>query len=178
MTRVRFYGALSLDGFLAGPDDNIDWLEALGMPEINTYDDFIADVGAICMGSATYDWVMQQVGPDGWPYSQPAFVFSSRERVAPDGLDIRFVSGDVAAVHAQMVQAAAGKDLWVVGGGALVAQFHTAGLLDELIVQTAAVAIGNGKPFWVDALQGAALAVTSVQQLAPGFVETRYHVVT
>ena len=57
----------------------------------------------------------------------PSWVFSSRELPRVDGPDIRFVSGDVAPVHAEMVEAAGGKNVWLVGGGELVGQFHDAG---------------------------------------------------
>src|SRR5689334_16744190 len=82
----------------------------------------------------------------GWPYEQPTWIFTSRELSPMAGGNLRFVRGDVRPVHAAMVQAAAGKNLWIVGGGELVGQFHDAGLLDELIVQIAAVTLGRGAP--------------------------------
>ena len=60
--------------------------------------------------------------------------------------DLRFVSGDVAAHHADMVAAAGERDVWVVGGGDLAGQFADAGLLDDLWVQYAPVALGAGAP--------------------------------
>ncbi len=61
---------------------------------------------------------------------------------------MRFTQDDVADVHAAMAEAAAGKDLWVVGGGDLAAQFAEAGLLDELIVYIAPVTLGAGRPLF------------------------------
>ena len=51
-------------------------------------------------------------------------------------------------VHAEMVEAAGGKDVWVVGGGDLAAQFAEAGLLDELMVSIAPVTLGAGRPLF------------------------------
>jgi dihydrofolate reductase len=60
--------------------------------------------------------------------------------------DIRFVSGDVAPVYAEMAAAAAGRNVWIVGGGDLAGQFADAGLLDEVIVYVAPVTLGAGAP--------------------------------
>jgi dihydrofolate reductase len=59
---------------------------------------------------------------------------------------VRFDRDDVRRVHAEMTEVADGKDLWVVGGGDLVGQFHDAGLLDEVWLQYAPVTIGSGAP--------------------------------
>src|SRR5690606_20774159 len=114
-------------------------------------------IGALCMGSSTYEWLLRHhiypedpaKTPDPWFYTQPAWVFTSRTlRGVPDA-DIRFVKGDVRPVHAEMAKACAaagGKDLWIVGGGELAAQFFDAGLLDELHVTFASVTLGSGMP--------------------------------
>jgi dihydrofolate reductase len=62
------------------------------------------------------------------------------------GAEIEFVSGDVAPVHEKMVEAAAGKNVWIVGGGDLVGQFADQGLLDEVTVSIAPVTLGAGAP--------------------------------
>ena len=102
------------------------------------------------MGSTTYEWVADHTGfltdPAKWEYTVPTWVFSSRELPRVDGLDIRFVSGDVEPIHNEMVQAAEGKNVWLVGGGDLVGQFHDHGLLDEVIVSIASVFLGSGAP--------------------------------
>ncbi len=114
------------------------------------YPRFIAEVGAIAMGSTTYEWIAEHTGfltdPTRWEYDLPTWVFSSRDLPRAEGLNIRFVDGDVRPVHAEMVQAAAGKNVWLVGGGELVGQFHDRGLLDEIILGVAPVFLGSGAP--------------------------------
>jgi dihydrofolate reductase len=134
------------------------------------------------MGSATYEWMQRHLCKPGadtaasWPYSQPTWVFSSR-RLAPwEGADLRFVEGDVRPVHAQMQQAAAGRNVWVVGGGGLVGQFYDAGLLDEIIVQVSSVTLGAGKPLLPRRITNPPLRLMSVEQFGPGFAELRYEV--
>jgi dihydrofolate reductase len=73
-------------------------------------------------------------------------VFTSRELQVVPGADISFVQGEVGPVHAEMVEAAGGKNVWIVGGGDLVGQFADAGLLDEVIVYVAPVTLGAGQP--------------------------------
>ena len=147
---TTFYTATSLDGFIADPDDSLDWLFTRKQDTSGplNYDDFIKDIGAIAMGRTTYEWVLDYEGPDiTWPYSMPAWVFTHHELATVEG-DIRFTQDDVATVHAEMVEAAGGKDLWVVGGGDLAGQFADQGLLDDVIVYIAPVFLGAGAPLF------------------------------
>ena len=81
-----------------------------------------------------------------WPYDIPCWVFTHRRLpVVPDA-QIEFVSGDVRPVHDRMVEAARGRNVWIVGGGDLAGQFSDAGLLDEMIVKIAPVTLGAGAP--------------------------------
>jgi dihydrofolate reductase len=180
--KTQYYTASTLDGFIATEDDSLDWLFALGNPTESTYPAFIADVGALAMGSVTYEWVLEHskelIAETGsaWPYTQPTWVFTHRKLKPFPGADIRFASGDVRTVHAEMRAAAPGKNLWVVGGGELVGQFHDAGLLDEIIVQIGSATLGTGKPVFPRRVIPPVLRLTSVQRIGAEFVELRYSV--
>jgi len=180
--KTQYYTAASLDGFIATSDDSLDWLFPLGDVEATSYPTFIRDVGALAMGSTTYEWMLKHViGPEArqrqpWPYTQPAWVFSSRTRVAIPGADIRFVRGDVRPVHAEMVAAAKGKNVWIVGGGELAGQFYDQGLLDELFVQVGSVTLGAGKPLLPRAIVTPPLRLLSVKSVGTGFAELHYEV--
>jgi dihydrofolate reductase len=181
MSRTQYYTASSLDGFIATEDDSLEWLFPLGDVADTGYDAFFAGVGALAMGSATYRWMLEHVvaggGPKAWPYAVPAWVFSTRKLPGVEGADIRFASGDVRPVHAAMRAAAGGRNVWLVGGGDLVGQFHDAGLLDEVIVQIGSVTLGQGKPLLPRRLTGPqALRLTSARAIGPGFAELRYEV--
>ncbi|MEJ5990491.1 dihydrofolate reductase family protein [Ramlibacter sp. PS3R-8] len=179
---TQYYTASSLDGFIATPDDSLEWLFPLGDIADTSYPQFIAQVGALAMGSATYEWMLQHVVKPGsahggkWPYELPAWVFSSRALPAVPGADIRFTKGDVRPVHEQMRAAANGKNVWLVGGGGLVGQFHDAGLLDEIIVQVGSVTLGAGKPLLPRTITSPPLKLLSVRQVGTGFAELRYQV--
>jgi dihydrofolate reductase len=104
-------------------------------------------------GATTYEWVLKHErlldDPGKWRgyYGDtPCWVFTHRTLPAVPGADISFVQGDVASVHEEMTRAAAGRNIWLVGGGDLVGQFADQGLLDEILVGVAPVTLGSGAP--------------------------------
>jgi dihydrofolate reductase len=177
-----YYTSSSLDGFLATEDDSLDWLFPLGDIGQTSYPSFIEGVGAIAMGSATYEWIVrnaqavsEQTG-SAWPYAQPTWVFTSRDLPKIPGANVSFVNGDASAVHQQMRVAADGRNVWVMGGGDLAGQFHDAGLLDEIVVQIGSVTLGRGKPLFPRRVLSPGLALVSVTQVGSGFAELTYRV--
>ena len=147
---LTYYTATTLDGFLADPDDSLDWLLRQPQGEGGRFDldTFMSRVGAIVMGSTTYEWVLAHLDAAGekWPYAVPSWVMTRRDLAPVDGADVRFAAGPVRAVHEAMTAAAGDRDLWVVGGGDLAGQFAEAGLLDEVVVSIAPVTLGAGRP--------------------------------
>ena len=180
MMKTQYYTASTIDGFIADPNHSLDWLFPLGNIEDTSYPSFIKDVGALAMGSSTYEWMLRHQihldaeRPEPWPYDQPTWVFSSRELPPIPGVDIRFVRGDVRPVHHDMVQAAAGKNVWIVGGGDLAGQFYDAGLLDEMFVQVGSVTLGAGKPLFPRTVTSPPLRLVSVKAVGTGFAELHY----
>jgi dihydrofolate reductase len=151
---TQYYTATTLDGFIADPDNSLDWLFTRKREEDGplNYGAFIAGVGAMAMGSTTYEWILDHElagkapAEWRWPYDIPCWVFTHRQLpVVPDS-DIVLTSADIATVHEEMVSAAGGRNAWIVGGGDLAGQFADAGLLDEVIVSIAPVTLGAGAP--------------------------------
>lgn len=180
--KTQYYVASTLDGFIATEGDSLDWLFPLGSLEESSYPEFIRDVGALAMGAATYEWMLHNAETvaretgSPWPYTQPAWVFTRRNLPTVPNADIRFVQGDVVAVHREMSRVADGKNIWVVGGGDLAGQFHDAGLLDELIVQIGSATLGAGKPLFPRQVLSPALHLASVRKLGGEMVELRYQI--
>ncbi|MBL8385177.1 MAG: dihydrofolate reductase family protein [Burkholderiales bacterium] len=182
--KTQYYTATSLDGFIATEDDSLEWLFPLGDVSDTGYPAFIGAVGALAMGAATYEWMLrhavkvQEAAGAAWPYTQPTWVFSHRALPLVPGADIRLVQGDVRPVHAQMARAAAGRNVWIVGGGDLAGQFHDAGLLDEVILQVGSVTLGAGKPLFPRRVTSPPWTLVSVRQIGPGFAELHYRIPT
>ena len=93
----------------------------------------IAGVGAMAMGSTTYEWILDHefAGKDPaewkWPYDIPCWVFTHRQLPVVAGSQVEFTSADVAAVHREMVGAAGDRNVWIVGGGDLAVSSPTPG---------------------------------------------------
>ena len=154
MSLTQFYTATSLDGFIADQDNSLGWLFTRKREDDGplNYGEFIADIGAMAMGSTTYEWILDHefAGKDPsewrWPYEIPGWVFTHRQLPVVPNARVVFTSADVATVHAEMLAAAGDRNLWIVGGGDLAGQFADAGLLDEVIVSIAPVTLGAGAP--------------------------------
>lgn len=177
MTRTRYYTASSIDGFIATTDHSLEWLfrQRIDQDDVLGYNSFIREIGSLSMGASTYEWLLRQMRATGedWPYDLPCWVFTHRSLGVPDGADVRLTDAPVPQVHAELVDAAAGRDVWIVGGGDLVGQFADHGLLNEVTVCWAAVTLGAGAPLLPRALD---LKLTETGRNGD-FVCARYDVV-
>jgi dihydrofolate reductase len=191
VSATQYYCAATLDGYIAEADDSLGWLleydgsyegddlDAGPMIDGGAYDSFYEGVGALVSGSTTYEFVLDHLPEGGWPYrGKPYWALSSRDLPVPDGddVDVRVASGAVADLHDEMVAAAGGRNLWVVGGGNVASQFAAAGLLDEVLVTVVPVVIGAGKPLFEERLPGAPLRLLGTRAFGNGMVELRYAV--
>jgi len=147
MTSTTYLTATTLDGFIATEDNDLGWLfQFEGEDPTIPYPAFIEGVGALAMGATTYEWVLEHE-PGRWPYADhPTWVFTHRDVPVQEGAPITTTDADVTDVHAQMVEAAGDRDVWLVGGGDLVGQFLDRDLLDEIWVSVAPVLLGWGAP--------------------------------
>ena len=171
MAVTQYLTATSIDGYIADPDNSLDWLFRIeqGEDAKERWDEFLGQVGAMVMGATTYEWVLAHENlldhPEKWQEyyaDRPCWVFTHRDLPAVPGADLRFVQGDVAPVHADLAAAAGGRNVWLVGGGDLVGSFHDAGLLDEVRVQVAPVTLGAGAPLLPRRIEG--LRLTEVRR--------------
>jgi dihydrofolate reductase len=181
--KTQYLAATSIDGFIADENHSLDWLFQFGGPG-DALREFMTQVGAIAMGSTTYEWLLQNQiyanpgQPKQWPYAQPVWVFTSRSLRVVENADIRFVSGDVRTVHREMARAAQGKNIWLMGGGDLVGQFHDQGLVNEIHLGMAPVMLAVGAPLLPRKIVTPPLKLLSVEtDHASGFVTLKYEVV-
>jgi dihydrofolate reductase len=153
--RTIYRTATSLNGFIADEQHSLGWLFAAEHDDSQQTDHerFLEGIGALVEGSATYEWVLREANlleePQRWKTyygDRPTYVFSSRELPTPEGADVRFVRGLVRDSWPAIAAAASGGDIWIVGGGDLAGQFFDAGLLDQIDVSIAPVALPGGAP--------------------------------
>lgn len=173
MAKTQYYTATSIDGFIADQHNSLDWLFEVGGEDGGGgnagFGEFFAQVGAFAMGATTYEWVLDHEKllehPENWTneyHDVPAWIFTHRDLPRIPGANLTFVQGDVRPVHEAMVEAAGGRNLWVVGGGELVGMFADAGLLDELILGVAPVTLGSGAPLLPRRLTASRLTLTDM----------------
>lgn len=171
MVRVIYDTATSLDGFIADAANSLAWLFAVDQPLGEDFTNFMDGVGAIVEGSTTYEWVLRESNlleePDRWQEfhgARPTFVFSSRDLQKPAGADIRLVRGPVADALPAILEAANGKNVWVVGGGDLAGQFFDANALNEIGLSIAPVALGEGAPLLPRRIESDRLRLARVER--------------
>ena len=175
MGSTIFYTATTLDGFIADEHDSLDWL--FEVPPGDDTEGHEARFARFRRRRRHRDGLDDvRVGrrvrallehPEKWRQSYgdiPAWVFSHRQLPAIEGADLRFVQGDVVAVHREMTEEAAGKDTWIIGGGDLAGQFADAGLLDEIHVSIAPATLGAGVPLLPRRLTSSHLTLASVER--------------
>jgi dihydrofolate reductase len=169
--KSQYYTATTLDGYIADENNSLDWLFEVDRTDAgeHSFAAFFAEVGAMAMGATTYEWILEHDrlldDPDKWRGyygATPCWVFTHRKLPPIPGAEIVFVEGDVAPVHEQMTRAAAGKNIWLVGGGDLVGQFADRQLLDEILVSVAPVTLGRGAPLLPRRLTSSQLELVDV----------------
>lgn len=170
--KTIYFAAASLDGFIADKNDSLEWLFKNGPTDISFIDEFLETVGSIAMGASTYQWLLDNnKGP--WPYKVPCFVFTHRKFETVEGADVRFVKGDILSLHNELKKLALAKNVWLMGGGDLVGQFHDLGLVDEMHIQTVAVFLNEGKKLFARRTE-TAFKIKEIRQRGDTCVEVIY----
>ncbi|WP_431277417.1 dihydrofolate reductase family protein [Leifsonia poae] len=175
MARTIYYVASSIDGFIADAHDRIDWLLQFGFEAYDAhYQRFLSGIGAIVMGAATYEFLLADESLE-WPYAGiPTWVVTHRELPVVAGADITFFAGDIAQLDAELRASAGDRDVWVVGGGSIAAQFADAELLDEVQVTIMPIFVGSGKPLLPVSQVSQPLELVSSTPFRGGAVEHVY----
>lgn len=173
---VRVYMACSLDGFIAGPENDLAWLEAPRPPgdlpadaRALAFDAFMAQTGCLLMGRTTYDTV-QGFGLPTWPYGDtPTLVATHRTLVDPPGT-VSAIAGTITELIAAARARAGTKDVYLDGGN-LVQQALNAGLVDELIITTVPILLGSGTRIFEHLTARTTLQFTAHHAMPNGMVQ-------
>ncbi|MHA2787733.1 dihydrofolate reductase family protein [Corynebacterium sp. S7] len=180
---IIYNTATCINGFIADEENSLQWLfDVPGAPEAEADNaTFMAGVGAIVMGSTTYEWLLDEMklldDSSAWTKAydtRPTWVFSSRNLPVPEGTNIRVINSSVADALSEITDSApASTNVWVVGGGDLAGQFFDIGALDEIILTVAPVFLPAGKPTLPRRIEADQLGAPQIRQVGH-FTEMRF----
>lgn len=180
-SQIHVYIATSLDGFIAGPGDDLSWLSGAESnaesmkgesdPGALSYDGFIAGVGALLMGRRTYDVVRGFDMP--WPYGElPVLVATNRSLDADPPPTVQAVRGSITDLINRAKEAAGGRNVYL-DGGVLIRQAAEANLIDELTITLAPTVLGAGLSLFAGMSHRYPLEILSHHSFAGGMVQLR-----
>ncbi|GGB04008.1 dihydrofolate reductase [Macrococcus hajekii] len=145
MTEVIAYLAMSIDGFIATTDNQVDWLEAAEGSGDNGYSEFYSSIGKVVMGRQTFDWILHHT--DVYPYSdKQSYILTHENRM--DTANIHFINKDIKLLINELKSSEG--NVWIVGGGQIVTMLTQLGLIDRYILTIAPIILGEGVPLFID----------------------------
>jgi dihydrofolate reductase len=171
MTVSVFVGA-SVDGFIARPNGELDWLPE-GGGEPHGYNEFFASVDALVIGRKTFETVLAF---DAWPYGDKRVVVLSSKPVdlsAARGV-VELMAGDPADIVAKL--AATGAHHLYVDGGITIQRFLRAGLVRRLVITRVPVLIGEGVPLFGSLPKDVRLTHVATRDFPSGLVQSEYRI--
>jgi dihydrofolate reductase len=176
MGKVIVYIATSLDGFIAGPDDDISWLDPFSVPgEDYGYGEFIRNVGTAIMGARTYEQSLAH--PERLLTGLNNYVLTSRSLPAAPGASVEFWHGSLPTLL-RKIRGESEKDIFLVGGGQVISGFLSAGLVDEIRQFIVPVILREGIPLYTGIPGSISLMLVDTVSYPSGIIELRYLPVT
>ena len=166
--KLKLYIAASMDGYIAGPDGEIDWLEVGGKLDYG-YHHFYSSIDTTVMGSSTYKLTLTV---EEFPYADKANYVFTRGAPPPDTANVRFVSGDIVS-FVESLRGLPGKDIWLVGGGQINTVMLNAGLIDEIILTVFPLVLGDGIPLFAPGARRTRFRTTGCESYETGLVQWR-----
>ena len=149
MKNVILYVASSLDGYVATPDHGVKWLEALENPDGTDYgyQDFIAGIDTIIMGRKSYEIVRNF--DMAWPYSdKQVYIVSRQHDLSIDTPNTQLLTGDLVEEIEKLKNVWGDKNIWLLGGGLTTRSLLEHQCIEELMLFTAPVLLGEGIPLF------------------------------
>lgn len=149
---VLWHVTMSLDGFIAGPGDTMDWIFKYPGPNAEV-DDVIRTTGAVLVGRRSYEVGrdenahLETQKPYGGAWTGPQFVLTHHPPDTSEDPTITFLTGDIVEAVNRVLRAAAGKNIVIIGAS-IARQCIEEGIIDEILVHIAPILLGDGVPFF------------------------------
>lgn len=169
--KVIVYIAASADGFIAKPNDDLSFLEIVAQEgEDYGYAEFISTIDTVIVGRKTYDWVMQHV--EAFPHAdKECYIITRTPR--PSMGSVQFYTGDLPLL-VNGLKEKTGKHIFVDGGAEVVNTLLNESLVDELIISTIPVLLGNGVRLFKEGIPETRLKLLQSKYYPSGLVQQHY----
>jgi dihydrofolate reductase len=169
--KLILYIACSLDGYIAGPNDDLSFLDCVQIEgEDYGYSDFITTVDTIIVGRKTYDWVIKRVKE--FPHEDKDVIVLTRTARDREG-NITFYNGDLKELVTKL-KVTNGKNIFCDGGAEIVNEFLKEKLFDELIISVIPVILGDGIRLFLEGIPEQGLELISVKSFDAGLAQLHY----
>ena len=166
--------ATSADGYIARPDDDLEWLTSRPAPKgFYGMNAFMKTIDTTLMGRKTYEMSLR-LGAK-FDSKDRSIVFSRHAPPSDAPSGVEFVS-DAIGPFVSRLRERPGKDIWLMGGGELIASFLDEDAIDEFVVSVVPVFIGDGIPLIARRHRHIPLDLHSVERFDDGLVQLHYHV--
>lgn len=142
--KVTLFIAMSLDGYIAKVDGNIDWLggQEANENDMLTYNEFIKEIDSVVMGWNTYHQLVQDLSPEEWMYpNHTSYVVTHREMKNQE--NIKFVNEDMGELIRKLKQGN-GKGIWICGGANIIQPLLNEKLIDRFHINIMPIILGGG----------------------------------
>ena len=174
MPKVILYIATSLDGFIARPDGNLDWLTSFPQPKSGDYgyNDLLNSISTIVMGRKTYDEILA-FGIE-WPYTEYNTYVVTKNKSYKTTTPNTFTLNENLGTFVKSIKDKSEKDIWLVGGGSLVTAFINENILDKMIISKVPVLLGEGIPLFAHKPKETSWELKNTQAFDTGIVNLTY----
>jgi len=177
--KIIVYIATSADGYIARRDGSVDWLDRPRIAGDYGMGAFYCSIDTILWGRKTYDVVLkfqkQRIKGAEFDTKLSNYIFSRRPPRSKQPQPVEFVTGNIPA-FAKRLRAMPGKNIWMMGGGQLIASFLDAGQIDEFVIHVIPTFIGEGIPLIAPRHRTIPLALRSCRRYSDGVVRLHYEV--
>ena len=172
--KVIVHIGTSADGYIARPDGDLEWLTSRPKPEgFYGMSDFMKSIDTKLLGRKTYEMSLR-LGAK-FDSKTRTIVFSRHAPPAGAPSGVEFVNCEIGPFVSRLREQP-GKDIWLMGGGEIIASFLDAQAIDEFVVSVAPVFIGDGIPLIARHHRHVPLDLQSVERFDDGVVQLRYRV--
>ncbi|GIP26068.1 hypothetical protein J23TS9_11980 [Paenibacillus sp. J23TS9] len=161
--KVVLYIAMSLDGYIALPDDSVEWLDDVkGDGGDNGYADFYNTIGTVIMGRLTYEVILKL--SDDFPYAgKPCYVTTRTPEQYQNEPNVTFTNEALTELVPRLKNQSEGS-VWLVGGGQMVQAFMQEGLMEEAIIAIIPKVLGQGIPLFPNGTPPSTFELRQVEQ--------------